>query len=184
MARLTYDICVIGAGSAGLSVAAGTAQLGLDTILVERGKMGGECLNSGCVPSKAFLSLSKHVGHDVASTAGRFQFSRVKDGIQAAIDDIAPHDSVERFEGLGVRVLQTSARFVDSNTLQAGEVTISARRFVIATGSRPALPDVPGFDSTRFSPMRTYSRCVTVLIILLSSAVGRSASRWRSRIVA
>ncbi|MFO1117705.1 MAG: FAD-dependent oxidoreductase [Beijerinckiaceae bacterium] len=149
MARLTYDICVIGAGSAGLSVAAGTAQLGLDTILVERGKMGGECLNSGCVPSKAFLSLSKHVGHDVASTAGRFQFSRVKDGIQAAIDDIAPHDSVERFEGLGVRVLQTSARFVDSNTLQAGEVTISARRFVIATGSRPALPDVPGFDSTK-----------------------------------
>lgn len=149
MTRLTCDVCVIGTGSAGLSVAAGTAQLGLDTILVERARMGGECLNSGCVPSKALLALAKDASHDTDATDRQTNFSRVKEGVQAAIDAIAPHDSVERFEGLGVRVLQTTARFFDSNALQAGDAVISSRRFVIATGSRPALPDIPGLDPTK-----------------------------------
>lgn len=149
MTRLTCDVCVIGAGSAGLSVAAGTAQLGLHTVLVERGAMGGECLNSGCVPSKALLSLAKAAGQDDNSTRALQRFSHIKDDLQAIIGKIAPHDSVERFERLGVRVLQAAARFIDADTVRAGAETIAARRFVVATGSRPALPDVEGLDPTR-----------------------------------
>ena len=155
--RIDTDICVIGAGSGGLSVAAGVVQMGADTVLVERGKMGGDCLNYGCVPSKALIAASR-AAHTVR-TGARFgvnghepeiDFSAVHDHVHGVIGQIAPHDSVERFEGLGVKVIQDSAKFADRNTVVAGDYEIRARRFVVATGSRAAVPPIPGLDDVSF----------------------------------
>lgn len=155
--ELRADICIIGAGSAGLSVAAGAARLGASTVLVEQGAMGGECLNTGCVPSKALLAAAK-AAHAVRS-AGAFgieapdpavDFGRVRQHIQGVIAAIAPHDSAERFEGLGARVIRARAHFVGSRAIAAGDVIVRARRMVIATGSRPAVPSIPGLDAVPF----------------------------------
>jgi pyruvate/2-oxoglutarate dehydrogenase complex dihydrolipoamide dehydrogenase (E3) component len=151
--RLTPDICVIGAGSAGLSLAAGAAQLGADTVLIEADKMGGDCLNYGCVPSKALLAAA----HAAAAAGGadRFglrggapaiNFRAVHEHVHGVIAAIAPHDSEERFSGLGVRVIRAAARFLDPREVAAGDVRVRARRFVIATGSRPLVPPLPGID--------------------------------------
>lgn len=151
------DLCVIGAGSGGLSVAAGAAQMGADTVLIERAAMGGDCLNSGCVPSKSLLAAAK-AAHAVR-TAARFgvdaakptiDFARVHAHVRGVIQSIAPHDSQERFEGLGVRVLRAHARFIGPGAVQADGVTVRARRFVLATGSRPRVPAVPGIDGVPF----------------------------------
>jgi pyruvate/2-oxoglutarate dehydrogenase complex dihydrolipoamide dehydrogenase (E3) component len=151
------DICVIGAGSGGLSVASGSAQLGRKTVLIERGEMGGDCLNTGCVPSKALLAAAKHA--EMMRHASQFGIADVEPNIDAArlhsqlheiIATIAPHDSQERFEGLGVKVIRASARFADSRTIEAANVRIRARRFVIATGSRASIPPIPGLDQIPF----------------------------------
>ncbi len=155
--RLEVDICVIGAGSGGLSVAVGASQMGARVALVEKGRMGGDCLNYGCVPSKALLAAG-HAAQGVRQ-AGRFGIStnlseingkKTFDHVQGTIDAIAPHDSVERFEGLGVTVVQETARFIDRQEVQAGDTTIKAKRFVVATGSRAFVPPTPGLDETPF----------------------------------
>ena len=130
------DICVIGAGAAGLSVAAGAAQLGARVVLVEDGLMGGECLNTGCVPSKALLA---------AAAAGDSP-EEAHQRVQEAISAIAPHDSRARFEGLGVRVIAARATFTGPREIEVGGEQIRARRFVIATGSRPLVPPIAGLD--------------------------------------
>ncbi|MCF3639151.1 FAD-dependent oxidoreductase, partial [Rhizobium sp. TRM95111] len=151
------DICVIGAGSGGLSVAAGAAAFGVSVVLVERGRMGGDCLNYGCVPSKALIAAARRV--HLLRRAGPYlgtaqppqlDFPKIRQEIRAAIAAIAPNDSVERFTALGVTVLRADARFVDRRTLVAGGQTIRARRFVIATGSAPAAPDIPGLESVDY----------------------------------
>jgi pyruvate/2-oxoglutarate dehydrogenase complex dihydrolipoamide dehydrogenase (E3) component len=150
---LTPDICVIGGGSAGLSVAAATAAFGVPTVLIEAHKMGGDCLNSGCVPSKALLAAAKRAA--LMQNSGMFgvsaqnvtvDFAKVRDHVQRVIAAIAPADSVERFVGLGVRVIQGHAHFKDHWTVAVGDIDIRARRFVIATGSTPGLPPIPGLD--------------------------------------
>jgi len=151
METLTVDICVIGAGSGGLSVAAGASQMGASTALVEKGMMGGDCLNYGCVPSKALLAA----GHIAASPryADRFGVDlgtavvdgrKVYEHVHGVIGAIAPNDSVERFEGLGVRVVKASARFISPELIEADGLRISARRFVIATGSSPMVQPIDG----------------------------------------
>jgi pyruvate/2-oxoglutarate dehydrogenase complex dihydrolipoamide dehydrogenase (E3) component len=156
-ARLTPDLCVLGGGSAGLSVAAGAAQMGARVVLLEGGRMGGDCLNHGCVPSKALLAAAKHAHamtaggpFGIAPEAPRIDFAAVKDHVRRVIDGIAPHDSVERFEGLGVTVIRDFGSFVSPNEVQAGATVIAARRFVVATGSRPAVPPIPGLDRVDF----------------------------------
>jgi len=149
---LTPDICVIGAGSAGLSVAAVAAALGVPTVLVEKGRMGGECLNTGCIPSKALLAAAKRAR--LAQTSAAFgittsatvDFAKVRAHVRETIEALAPNDSAERLAGLGVRVIRAAAAFKDRRTLVAGDVEIRARRFVIASGSRPMLPPIPGLD--------------------------------------
>jgi pyruvate/2-oxoglutarate dehydrogenase complex dihydrolipoamide dehydrogenase (E3) component len=157
MAEIRTDICVIGAGSGGLSVAAGAAQMGASTVLIERGAMGGDCLNYGCVPSKSMIAAGRAA--DTIRHAGRFgvnghepqiDFGRVHDHIHGVIAAIAPNDSVERFEGLGVKVIQADARFTAPDTVEAGGATIKARRFVLATGSRASHPPIPGLDDVPF----------------------------------
>lgn len=150
MNSITTDLCVIGAGSGGLSVAAGAAQLGIRVVLVEGHLMGGECLNSGCVPSKALIAAARRAeavrrgGPGVAGREPEVDFGAVKDHLVDVIAAIAPMDSAKRFTGLGCVVIRDWGRFVSRSELVAGDVTVRARRFVIATGSRPVMPDVPG----------------------------------------
>ncbi len=154
METLTPDICVIGAGSAGLSVAAAAAAFGVSVVLVEKGRMGGDCLNYGCVPSKALIAAGRQA--QAMREAAKFgivpvepevDFRKVHRHVHDVIAAIAPNDSIERFTALGVRVIQAEARFADRRTVVAGEFEIRARRFVIATGSRPVIPPIEGIDT-------------------------------------
>ena len=154
---LKPDLCVIGAGSAGLSVAAIAASLGAQVVLVEKGPMGGECLNAGCVPSKALLAAA-HRAH-ATREAGRFgvaggepsvDFARVHRHVKETIAGIAPMDSAERYRAMGVQVIRAEARFTGAGTVLAGGQAIQARRFVVATGSRPAIPPIPGLEGMAY----------------------------------
>jgi pyruvate/2-oxoglutarate dehydrogenase complex dihydrolipoamide dehydrogenase (E3) component len=154
---LAPDICVIGGGPGGLSVAAAAAAFGVPTVLIERGEMGGDCLNTGCVPSKALLAAAKRaeairsagiLGLDVQNVT--VNFAKVHNRVRAVVAAVAPTDSIERFTGLGVRVIHDHAKFKNRNTVMAGNVEIRARRFVIATGSTAAVPSIPGLDSGPF----------------------------------
>ena len=135
------DIAVIGAGSGGLSVASGAAQLGLKVVLFEAGEMGGDCLNTGCVPSKALLAAAKSV-HQM-KTAGKYgikvgepeiSWDDVKAHIHGVIETIAPVDSQERFEGMGVRVIREIASFHSKSVVASKSVQVHARRIVVASG--------------------------------------------------
>lgn len=157
MATRDVDLCIVGAGAAGLSVAAVAAQLGVRTILIERGRMGGDCLNVGCVPSKALLAAAAAAAG--ARDAGRFgieagpvrvDWIKVRDHVRRVIAEIAPNDSEARFQGLGVTVIKDTARFTAPELLTVGERSIRARRFVLATGSRPLVPPIPGLDAIPF----------------------------------
>lgn len=152
MAVIEADICVIGAGSGGLSVAAGAVQMGASVVLLEGHLMGGDCLNFGCIPSKALLAAG-HKAH--ATSVGAFgvaghdpapDYAAAKDHVKAVVEKIEPVDSQERFEGLGVQVIREFGRFISETEVQAGDDVIKARRFVIATGSRPFVPPIPGLD--------------------------------------
>ncbi len=153
MERINTDLCVIGAGSGGLSVAAGAVQMGARVVLLEGGKMGGDCLNYGCVPSKALIAAAK-AAHGMTSGARygvtpvepQVDYAAAKDHVAGAIAAIEPHDSQERFEELGVRVIREYGRFISRTEVQAGEAVIKARRFVIATGSSPLVPPIPGLE--------------------------------------
>ena len=155
--NLAPDLCVIGAGSGGLAVAAGAAQMGAEVVLIERGIMGGDCLNFGCVPSKSLLAAARYADvarhgatFGIAAARPQVDFAAVNDSVHKVIAAIAPHDSVERFEGLGVQVLQAEARFTSPRTVHAAEIEIRPRRFVIATGSRPAVPQIPGLERVSY----------------------------------
>ncbi len=156
MALIETDICVIGAGSGGLSVAAGAVQMGARVVLIEAGEMGGDCLNAGCVPSKALIAAAKVAEaqrrgfRGIAAQEPQVDFAAVKDHVAAVIAQIAPVDSQERFEGLGCTVIRAFARFTAPNEVEAGGQRIRARRFVIATGSRPFVPPVPGVEATPY----------------------------------
>jgi pyruvate/2-oxoglutarate dehydrogenase complex dihydrolipoamide dehydrogenase (E3) component len=152
---IAADLCIIGAGSAGLSVAAGAAQLGRKVVLIEKGEMGGDCLNYGCVPSKALIAAAEHAASmrsarifGVGAPEPAIDFAAVMDHVHGVIAAIAPHDSVERFEGFGVRVIRARAEFTGPRTVSAGGHVIEAKRFVIATGSSPATPPIPGLAET------------------------------------
>ena len=154
---LHADLCVIGAGSGGLSVAAGAVQMGASVVLIEKHLMGGDCLNTGCVPSKALLAAA-HAAEAVRGS-GRFgvnghepavDFAKVHAHVHGVIAAIAPHDSIERFEGLGVTVIQATARFTGRQEVEAAGQRIRARRFVVATGSAAAMPPVPGLGEVPY----------------------------------
>lgn len=176
------DICVIGAGSGGLAVAAAAAALGQRVVLIEKHKMGGDSLNYGCVPSKALIAAARRA-HQMR-TADRFGISpvhpavdhrAVHDHVQDVIASIAPNDSVDRFAGLGVRVILGAARFIDKATVEAGDARIRARRFVIATGSSPAVPPIAGLDSAPFFTNETifdYTRRIDRLIVIGGGPIG------------
>ncbi len=190
--RIKADICVIGAGSGGLSVAAGAAQMGARTVLIERDEMGGDCLNTGCVPSKALLAAAKHAycmgagePFGIAPAEAKVDFSKVHDHVHGVIAAIAPNDSVARFEALGVTVIKDHARFRDGNTVVAGNAEVTARRFVVATGSRPFVPQIPGLDKVPFHTNETIFRnkvCPEHLIIVGGGPIGMEMAQAHRRL--
>ena len=157
MEYIKTDILVIGAGSGGLSVAAGASQMGADVVLLEGHRMGGDCLNFGCVPSKALIAAAK-AAHGQASTSvfgiadhvPDVDYGAVMAHVADVIAQIAPADSQERFEGFGVRVIRDYGTFLSPTEVQAGNAVITARRIVIATGSSPIVPPIPGLDTVPF----------------------------------
>lgn len=190
---LTPDICVIGGGSGGLTVAAVAASFGVDVVLIEKGKMGGDCLNYGCVPSKAILAAAKSayaiseaknfgigVGKDI-----KVDFKKVNAHIQSVINTIAPNDSVERFTSLGVKVIEAGAVFTDPKTVTAGDYIIKARRYVIATGSSAFVPPIPGLDKTPYFTNETLfenTRKLAHLIIIGGGPIGMEMAQAHRRL--
>ncbi len=180
--RIDADLCIIGAGAAGLSVAAGASQLGKRVVLIEKGAMGGDCLNFGCVPSKALIAAAANANE--IRRAGVFgihaappvvDFPAVMRHVKSVIAAIAPHDSQERFEGLGVRVIRERAAFISRNAVRAGAFEIGAKRFVIATGSLPTIPDIQGLAASTYLTNETIfdlEAAPSKLIILGGGAVG------------
>ncbi len=155
--QIRTDICVIGAGAAGLVVAAGASQFGASVVLIEKGKMGGDCLNYGCVPSKALLAAGRMAAIGArGSVLGihhaepKIDFAAVHDHVAGVIEAIAPMDSQARFEALGVHVIRDEARFTGPDRVEVSGQTVIARRFVIATGTRPAVPVIPGLDQVPY----------------------------------
>jgi pyruvate/2-oxoglutarate dehydrogenase complex dihydrolipoamide dehydrogenase (E3) component len=155
--ELRVDLCVIGAGAGGLSVAAAAAQLGVSVVLVEKHRMGGDCLNYGCVPSKALLAAARRA-HSMRSSEPigirpvepSIDPEAICDHIQGTIAAIAPNDSAERMTGMGVQVLRGTGHFITRDTVLVGEQRIKARRFVVATGSTPFIPRIPGLDKVPY----------------------------------
>ena len=159
---LQCDIAIIGGGAGGLSLAAGASQLGAKVVLVESGKMGGDCLNYGCVPSKSLLLAAKAFYHvrtaeyfGVQADSLQLDFAKVMQHVHKVIATIEKNDSVERFESLGVHVIQAPGKFINAKTLQAGETIIKAKRFVIATGSSPFVPPIPGLEHVPYETNET-----------------------------
>src|ERR1043166_3017942 len=190
---LTPDICVIGAGSGGLSVAAAAAAFGGPGVLIEKGKMGGDCLNFGCVPSKALLAAAKRAHamragapFGVAAQRPGIDFSKVHSHVHGVIAAIAPNDSKERFSGLGVRVIEGAARFADAATVAVGDkFEIKARRFVIATGASPAIPPIPGLAEAPYLTNETIfdlKQCPEHLIVIGAGAVGLELAQAHRRL--
>lgn len=192
MKKHRVDLCVIGAGSGGLSIAAGASQMGASVVLIERDRMGGDCLNVGCVPSKALIAAAGAV--EAARGASKFgirlgppeiDFAAVHDHVHGVIAAIAPHDSVERFEALGVMVIQEHGRFTGPRTVAAGDHEIEARRFVIATGSRPAAPPIPGLEDVPYLTNETvFDRTVlpSPLIVIGGGPIGLELAQAHRRL--
>jgi pyruvate/2-oxoglutarate dehydrogenase complex dihydrolipoamide dehydrogenase (E3) component len=162
MNRIKTDVLVIGGGSGGLSVAAGASQMGASVTLLEGHKMGGDCLNYGCVPSKALIASGKaayaqahSVQYGVADHAPAVDYGAAKDHVADVIATIAPVDSVERFEGFGVNVIEEFGEFISPTEVKAGDTIIKARRVVIATGSSPLVPPIPGLENVPYETNET-----------------------------
>ena len=205
--EIKTDICVIGAGSGGLSVAAAASQMGAATVLIEAAKMGGDCLNYGCVPSKSLLAAAHAAqamresarfgvngavfggavmgGAVIGGAVPGIDFAKVHDHVHEVIATIAPNDSVERFEGLGVRVIQAHGRFTAADRVAAGDTVITARRFVVATGSRATVPPIPGLDDTPYMTNETVFEQTTApehLIIIGGGPVGVELAQAHRRL--
>ena len=189
---LKPDICVIGAGSGGLSVAAAAAAFGVETVLIEKDKMGGDCLNTGCVPSKALLAAAKAAQNitdaqkfGVTCSEPDVSFSKVHKHVHDVIATIEPHDSVERFEGLGVNVISGAASFKDADTVVVGDTEIQARRFVIATGSKPFVPPITGLETVPYLTNETIfdnKKPINHLIIIGGGPIGMELAQAHHRL--
>lgn len=149
-----FDLCVIGGGSGGLVVAAGGATLGAKVALVENNKLGGECLWTGCVPSKALLhsaeiaqAMREAARFGIPAASPKVALAEVMQRVASVIKAIEPHDSPERFRGLGVDVIFGDGHFIDPATFEVNGRTITARKFVLATGSHAAVPPISGIKS-------------------------------------
>jgi len=194
--RIKCDICVIGAGSAGLSVAAGASQMGAKVVLIEKnirgGVMGGDCLHTGCVPSKALLAAAKQAKRmgngtpfGIAAQSAQVDFKAVHDHVHDVIATIAPVDSVARFEELGVKVIHGAAEFVSPKEVTVNGTTVRAKYFVLATGSTPATPPIPGIEDVAHFTNETIFDNATLpshLIIIGGGPIGIEMAQAHRRL--
>ncbi|MDR5897725.1 FAD-dependent oxidoreductase [Halomonas vilamensis] len=187
-----YDILVIGGGSAGLVTSYIASAVNAKVALVEKHKMGGDCLNTGCVPSKALIRAAR-AAHEIR-TASRFgvtssepeiDFAKIMGHVHQAIRDIEPHDSVERYTSLGVDVYQEHATLTSPWEVHLGEQTLTARHIVIATGARPRIPSLPGIEN---APVLTSETLWSLteqpkrLVVLGGGAIGCELSQSFARL--
>lgn len=186
------DVCVIGAGSGGLTVAAGAAKLGARVVLIEKGAMGGDCLNTGCVPSKALLAAAAHASalrrapeFGVHAGGVGVDWCGVRAHVREVIAQIAPNDSVERFEDMGVRILCAAACFLDRRRVQAGTDVVRAKYFVIATGARPFVPKIDGLEQVPYLTHETiffHDRPIEHLIVIGGGPIGVEMAQAHRRL--
>jgi len=186
------DFCVIGAGSGGLTLAAAAAAYGQRVVLIEKHKMGGDGLNYGSVPSKALLAAAKRANamrteslFGIRGVEPLIDHRAVQEHVKNVIAQIAPNDAVERFAGLGVRVITSAARFVDKSTVSAGDYRIRARRFVIATGSSPVIPSIPGLaDVPYFTNESIFENADSIphLIVIGAGSTGLELAQAHRRL--
>jgi pyruvate/2-oxoglutarate dehydrogenase complex dihydrolipoamide dehydrogenase (E3) component len=189
---LRPDICVIGAGAGGLVVASGAAMMGARVVLVERGEMGGDCLNYGCVPSKALIAAADSVvaGREsarfgVTYRAPEIDFAQTIAHVRGVIEGIAPTDSVERFEGMGIKVIREHGRFTGPGELVAGDYAVRARRFVIATGSSPLVPPIDGLGAVPYMTNETVfanQSCPRHLLVVGGGPIGLELAQAHRRL--
>ena len=182
MSKTDYDLCVIGGGAAGLVSAAGAAALGAKVLLVEKHRLGGDCLYTGCVPSKTLIH-SAAIAHNIR-TAQRFglsarlnpiEQSAVMNRVAEVIRTIEPNDSPERFRAMGVEVVFAEAQFIDRDHLLVEGRQVTARKFVLATGSRPFVPPITGLESVDYFTNETIfdvTENIQHLIVIGSGAIG------------
>ena len=194
MAKFDFDIGILGGGSGGLTVAAGAAQLGAKTLLIDKdGKLGGDCLHYGCVPSKTLI-MTAHVRH-LMKRAVHFglpeievppvDFRNVRERIQRVIGMIQKHDSEERFCELGVKVEYGEPSFIDEHWLRLNGKTYSAKNWVIATGSSPSIPPIKGLDKTPFITNRqmfSLEKLPKSMIILGGGPIGTEMAQAFARL--
>lgn len=192
MSHPEYDLCVIGGGSGGLVVAAGGAAMGAKVILIEKNRLGGDCLYTGCVPSKALIH-SARVAHTirhaacfgVGAPAPAIELAAVMDYVASRIAAIEPHDSPERFRSLGVEVMFGEGQFKHPFLFRVQDRDIHARIYVIATGSRPLIPSIPGLSETPYFTNETIfdlREQVAALLILGAGPIGTEMAQAFNRL--
>lgn len=189
---ITPDLCIIGGGSGGIAAAVGAAAFGVHVVLIERGRLGGDRLYQGCVPAKALLAAAQRA-HEMRD-AGRFGIRPVEPDIDhkavaghvhSIMAELANNDAAERLDGLGVDVIKADARFLDRNTVVAGDRLIKARRFIIATGSSPLVPPIPGLDRVPFFTNETIfdnNRRLSHLLVIGGGAIGLELAQAHRRL--
>lgn len=189
---LAADICVIGAGPGGLALATLAATFGRKVVLVEKGRMGGGGLNVGSIPSKALVAAARRAHQlrtadlfGIAAVEPQIDPRAVAQHVKGVVAAAAANDSVERLTGLGVRVILGAARFLDQRTLLAGDYRVSARRFVIATGSSPTVPPIPGLEGTPYLTNETIfdvDRKISHLVVIGGGPVGLELAQAHLRL--
>lgn len=187
-----YDLVIIGGGSAGLVVASIAAQLKAKVALVERDRLGGDCLWFGCVPSKSLIHVSR-LAYEIRH-AGRFgvfggeidvDFAKAIAHVQQTIAAIQPHDSPERFQGLGVEIISGEGTFTSPHQFEVNNRTLKARAFVVSTGSRPSVPPIPGLDQAGFitnQQVFSLTDCPASLVVIGAGPIGCELGQALSRL--
>ncbi len=189
---MIYDFAIIGGGSAGLSLAAAASQFGEKVVLFEKADMGGDCLNFGCIPSKSLIAAAKHAHaqrssapYGVAAVEPDVDYAKVMAHVERVIAAIAPHDSQERFEKLGVTVVRAPAQFISARRLSAAGQTYEARKIVIATGSRASVPPIHGLKDAPYLTNETIFKnriMPTHLIVIGGGPIGLEMAQAHRRL--
>lgn len=189
---LTPDLCIVGAGPAGLAVAEAGRSLGLSVVIVDKGRLGGKALHTGAVPARALAAAAAHAHamrngatFGITADAIKVNFRRVHDHVDAVIGALSPARAAPHFEALGAQIVTGDAAFVDKRSLKVGDTLIKAHRFVLATGSRPVVPAIPGLDAVPYFTTDTIldnTRKLTHLVIIGGGAMGLELAQSYARL--